>query len=314
MQAGNALQLGTGEKAKRFPFVRRLRETAGACGFLLPNLLGFLAFTLGPVVASLLLSFCKWDLISGPGGISWVGLANYREILHDHDFWYYVYNTLYFMLVIPAAMIGSLVLAILLNQRLPGTTLFRTVFFLPSMCVPVAVFLLWKWMLNTDVGLINRALGAVGIEGPNWLHAPAWARPALMLAGLWMSVGGGNMILYLAGLQGVPRELYEAAELDGAAPLQKFLAITWPMLHPTTFFIFITSLIGGFQGNFEGPYMMTRGGPAGATTTISYYIYNNAFDYFRMGYAAALAWALFLVILIVTLLNWRYIEGKIGYH
>jgi len=173
---------------------------------------------------------------------------------------------------------------------------------------------MWRWLLNSDVGLINRALYAVGVEGPRWLQSPAWSRPALMLAGLWMSIGGANMVLYLAGLQGVPRELYEAADIDGASPAQKFLAVTWPFLTPTTFFIFITSLIGGLQGNFEGPYMMTRGGPAGSTTTIMYYIFSNAFEYFRMGYAAALACVLFVFILIVTLINWRLIEKRIGYH
>ncbi len=292
----------------------RWRDYAGAYAFLLPNIVGFLLFTLGPVVASLLLSFCNWDVITGVKGIRWAGLSNYSTLIHDPEFWYYLYNTVFLMLVIPFSMAGSLGLAILLNQKIRGTTFFRTAFFLPSMCVPVAVFLLWRWILNTDAGLINRALAVVGIQGPNWFHSPFWARSGLMLALFWMSIGGANMVLYLAGLQGVPRELNEAAEIDGASPLQRFFAVTWPSLYPTTFFIFITSLIGAFQGNFEGPYMMTRGGPAGATTTIVYYIYNNAFAFFKMGYAAAIAWVLFILILIVTVLNWRAIEGRIGYH
>ena len=292
----------------------RWRDYAGAYAFLLPNIIGFVAFILGPVIVSLLLSFCDWELITGLEGIRWAGLANYRALMHDPEFWYYLYNTVYLMLVIPFSMAGSLVIAILLNQKMRGTTFFRTVFFLPSMCVPVAVFLLWKWMFNTDAGLINRALETIGIEGPNWLRDPAWARTAIMITLFWMSIGGANMVLYLAGLQGVSRELQEAAEIDGASPLQRFFAVTWPSLHPTTFFIFITSLIGAFQGNFEGPYMMTEGGPAGATTTIVYYIYNNAFAFFKMGYAAAIAWVLFVVILVVTVLNWRLVEGKIGYH
>ncbi len=294
--------------------MRRWKDHAGAYGFLLPNIIGFMAFILGPVVLSLLLSFCRWDLVTGVEGIRWAGLANYRALVHDSEFWYYLYNTIFLMLVIPFSMVGSLLAAILLNQRLRGTTFFRTVFFLPSMCVPVAVFLLWRWMFNADAGLINRLLVAIGIEGPNWLHSPSWARAAIMISLFWMSIGGANMVLYLAGLQGVPRELQEAAEMDGASPAQRFFAVTWPSLHPTTFFIFVTSLIGAFQGNFEGPYMMTGGGPAGATTTIVYYIYNNAFSFFKMGYAAAIAWVLFAVILVVTLLNWRLVEGRIGYH
>jgi len=294
--------------------IARWRDYAGAYAFLVPNILGFLLFTFGPVVGSLFLSFCEWDLITGVQGISWAGAANYARILHDHDFWYYLFNTVFFMLVIPFSMAGSLVLALLLNQKLRGTTFFRTLFFLPSMCVPVAVFLLWRWMLNTDAGLINRILAAIGIRGPDWLRSPMWARSAVMLATFWMSIGGANMVLFLAGLQGVPRELNEAAEIDGATPVQRFFAVTWPSLYPTTFFIFVVSLIGAFQGNFEGPYMMTRGGPAGATTTVVYYIYNNAFAYFKMGYAAAIAWVLFAVILAVTVVNWRIIEGRISYH
>lgn len=292
----------------------RWRDYAGAYMFLLPNIIGFLLFTFGPAVASLLLSLCHWDLITGASGIAWAGLGNYQKLIHDREFWFYLYNTVFLMLVIPFSMGGSLLLAILLNQKLRGIAFFRTAFFLPSMCVPVAVFLLWRWMLNTDAGLINTALAVVGIQGPNWLQSPNWARTGLMLSLFWMSIGGANMILYLAGLQGVSRELGEAAEIDGASPVQRFFAVTWPSLYPTTFFIFITSLIGAFQGNFEGPYMMTKGGPAGATTTIVYYIYNNAFAYFQMGYAAAIAWVLFMVILVVTLLNWRLIEGRIGYH
>lgn len=292
----------------------RWKDYAGAYAFLAPNIVGFLIFTLGPVIASLILSFCNWDVITGVQGIRWAGIENYRNLIHDSEFWFYLFNTVFLMLVIPFSMVGSLVLAILLNQKIRGTTFFRTVFFLPSMCVPVAVFLLWRWMLNADAGLINRILAAIGIQGPNWLHSPTWARVGLMMSLFWMSIGGANMVLYLAGLQGVPKELHEAAEIDGASGVQRFFAITWPSLYPTTFFIFITSLIGAFQGNFEGPYMMTRGGPAGATTTIVYYIYNNAFAFFKMGYAAAIAWVLFIVILAVTVFNWRVIEGRISYH
>lgn len=303
-----------GSRARRIPIASRVKDTLGCYAFLMPNIVGFLAFTLGPVIAAVLLSFCRWDLISGTSGITWVGLSNYRELLHDPEFWHFMSNTMFFMLAVPLSMVGSLLLAIALNQKLTGVTVFRTVFFLPSMCVPVAVYLLWQWIFNGDCGMINRFLAVFGIAGPKWLLTPMLAKCSVMIAGLWMSIGGANMILYLAGLQGVPRDLYEAAEIDGANPVQKFFSVTWPMLTPTTFFVFIMSIIGGLQGNFEGPYMMTKGGPAGATTTIMYYIYNNAFAFFKMGYASAIACVLFAIILIATLINWRFIEGRIGYY
>jgi len=271
--------------------------------FLLPNFLGFLIFTSLPVLASLVLSFFAWDLFTPP---KFVGLHNFSALMKDGAFWYYGYNTVFLMLAIPANMLGSLFLATVMNRKLRGIVIFRTIYFLPTIVAGVGTYILWRWLYNPDYGLINTVLRAVGIAGPEWLQSVTWAKPALMFMGFWTVVGGYNMILYLAALQGVPPELYEAADIDGANGWQKFWAITWPMVSPTTFFIFTMSLIGGLQGGFEQAFVMTRGGPAGATTTVSYYIYNHAFVWNHMGYAAAIAWVLFAAVFVMTLLNWRF--------
>ncbi|MCC6424602.1 MAG: sugar ABC transporter permease [Phycisphaerales bacterium] len=286
--------------------------------YLLPNLTGFAIFVLIPVAAALVLSFFRWDLFHPP---KFVGLDNFIDLLgwrrdaegvihlNDAGFWKYLYNTLYLMLAIPITMFCSLVLAVLLNQKLPGRMFFRSVFFLPNICAGVGLLLLWKFLYNNDFGLINHMLAWVGITGPDWLNSYNWSKPALMIIMIWGSMGGTGMILYLAGLQGIPPELYEAAEIDGANVLHRFRHITIPMLAPTTFFIFITAVIGGFQGGFDMAYILTKGGPDGATTTLSYYIYNHAFEYFNMGYAAALSLVLFALVLFVTMLSWRFGRG-----
>ena len=278
--------------------------------FLLPNLLGFLVFTFVPVLASLALSFFDWDLFTPP---KFAGLHNFGALLKDREFWHYGSNTVFLMLAIPANMMGSLFLAVVMNQKLRGIVVFRTIYFLPSIVAGVGTYLLWRWIYNPDYGFINTLLRAVGLDGPKWLQSIAWAKPALMFMGFWNTVGGNNMILYLAALQGVSPELYEAANIDGANKWQQFWRITWPLVSPTTFFILTMSLIGGFQGGFEQAMVMTGGGPAGATTTISYYIYNHAFLWNHMGYAAAIAWVLFAVVFVGTLLNWR-VGGRIVHY
>jgi multiple sugar transport system permease protein len=290
-------------KRARMALTTKGRVALAGCLFLLPNLLGFLVFTSLPVLASLSLSFFEWDLFTSP---KFVGLHNFAVLMKDRDFWYYAFNTLFLMLAIPVNILGSLLLAIVMNRKLRGIVVFRTIYFLPSIVAGVGTYLLWRWIYNPDYGLINTVLRAVGIEGPKWLQSITWAKPALMFMGFWTVVGGYNMILYLAALQGVSRELYEAADIDGANPWQKFWAITWPLVSPTTFFIFTMSIIGGLQGGFEQALVMTGGGPAGATTTIGYYIYNHAFAWSHMGYAAAIAWVLFAAVFVVTLLNWRF--------
>jgi multiple sugar transport system permease protein len=211
------------------------------------------------------------------------------------------------MMGIPIGMALSLALAVLVNQRLRGTVFFRSVFFLPSVCSGVALLMLWSWLYNPEFGLINQSIRALtGSEGPPWLTHTAWAKPALIIMGLWTNMGGRNMLLYLAALQGIDPTLYEAADIDGAGAWAKFRRITWPMLSPTTFFIFIMSVIGGFQTGFEQAYVMTKGGPAGSTTTLSYYIFTEAFVELNMGYASAIAWFLFLLVFLVTLINWKF--------
>jgi multiple sugar transport system permease protein len=284
-----------------------------AFAFLSPNLLGFLAFELLPVSATVILSLFRWDLFTPP---CFVGLQNFEDLLgftrrdgsmewNDPYFWKYLGNTLFLMLSIPLTMAGALLLAILLNQELRGRNLFRMIFFLPSISGGVGMLLLWRYVLNAEFGLINQGLAFFGIEGPNWLGSYHWAKPSLILISVWAGVGGVGMLIYLAALRGIPRELYEAAQIDGAGPWAKFRNITWPQLAPATFFIFVTSIIGGFQGGFSLAYVLTRGGPDGATTTIDYFIYQHGFEFFNMGYAAAIAVVLFAIVLLATLLQWR---------
>jgi len=285
--------------------------------FILPNALGFAVFTFLPVLACALLSFAEWDGIRPISDARLVGLSNYvatlgwhREngalVANDPRFWQSLYNTVYLMGVIPVSIAGSLLLALLMSSALRGVTVYRAIYFLPVVVPFVAVCLLWKWILNPDYGLINATLALLGIRGPAWLESVAWAKPGLMLMSLWIAVGGYNCVLYLAGLQNIPEELYEAAELDGANWWQRLRHVTWPQLAPTTFFILTMALISGFQGGFTQAYLMTRGGPVGSTTTITYYIFHQAFEVFRMGRAASIAGVLFVLVFGATLLNWRY--------
>ncbi len=293
------------------------KEAMAAYGFLMPNFLGFMLFTSIPVIASLVLSFVEWDLLSAP---RFVGLKNFVSLGRDPYFWKYCLNTIYMMISIPLSMGGSLLLALAMNQKLKGILFFRTVYFLPTLCSGVAIYMLWRLIYNPEFGVLNMAISQFGqivglsLHGPQWLTDEAWAKPALIIMGVWQSVGGYNMILYLAALQGVPRDLYDAAEVDGANPWQKFWAVTWPQISPTTFFIAIMSVIGGFQAGFDPAYIMTGGGPNGSTTTLIYYLFNNAFQWHKMGYAAAIAWVLFIVVFIFTLVQWRFFGKTVHYH
>lgn len=285
--------------------------------FLLPNAAGFLTFTLLPVLAAFLLSFTRWDAVESWRGIHFVGLDNYADILgftrdanglapRDVYFWRYMYNTVFLMLGIPIGMALSFLCALLMNQNLRGITFYRVIYFLPTVCSTVAVAVVWRWIYDADWGLLNQGLQLLGVDNPpRWLQDPSWAKPALILMGLWMGVGGYNCVLYLAGLQNIPQELYEAAELDGANWWHRVRSITWPMLAPTTFFILVMSLISGFQGHFVAIHILTAGGPAGATTNLLYYIYQSAFNHQKMGYACALAMVLFALIFACTMVQWR---------
>jgi len=295
---------------------RTIRGSLGAYAFLAPNFLGFAVFMFIPLVASLCLAFTNWQMLRPE--ISFVGFHNFIRLLGfyrtaegwtagDPQFWHFLWNTVFLMLSIPISMAASLALAILVNQKLRGIVTFRTLFYLPTICAGVAIYMLWKQMYHPDVGMINRFLAFFGVAGPDWLLSTGWAKPALIIMNIWILAGGNNMIIYLAGLQNIPQELYEAADIDGAGRWYKLLHVTWPLLAPTTFFIFTMSMIGGFQGGFDAAFMMTQGGPAGSTTTISYYIFNIAYrGELLMGYGCAIAWVLFVLVFGVTLLNWRY--------
>jgi multiple sugar transport system permease protein len=264
---------------------------------LLPSLIGMFTFVMLPVLSSLVLSFAEWDLI---GELRWIGLDNYVTALSDPTVLGALGHTLLFIAgYLPAVVALALGLALLLNRKLRGRVVFRAVYFVPVVTSWVAVSLIWKWLLNPQYGLVNYGLALVGIKGPGWLFDPSWAMAGIVLTSIWKDVGF-VAVIYLAGLQDIPENLYEAASLDGATPWQRFWTITLPMLAPTTFFVTTISLISSFQV-FDQVWIMTGGGPAGATSVMVEQIYKNAFSYYKMGYASAISWVLFALIFIVTL-------------
>lgn len=277
-----------------------------------PWILGFIVFTAGPMIASAYLSLTRWDLFGSP---QFIGLDNFRKLLEDPLVRQSLKVTLtYAAMSLPLSLLGSMLLAMLLNQAVRGMRWFRTIFYLPSVVSGVAVLVLWMWIFNPEMGLANRMLALIGIQGPKWLADPNWALPSMVVMSLW-GIGGG-MVIYLAGLQGIPRHLYEAAEIDGASGWRQFWHITLPMLSPTIFFNLVMGIIGTFQ-TFGQAYVMTQGGPANSTLFYGYYLYKTAFMDFKMGYASALAWLLFVIIMALTMLvirsssAWVYYEGEV---
>jgi multiple sugar transport system permease protein len=268
--------------------------------FASPWIIGFVLWTLGPMIASLVLAFMDWDLVSPA---RWVGLRNITEMVQDRVLWQALKaTTFYAALSVPLQILFGLGLAMLLNTEVAGIRFYRTAFYLPSVLSGVAVALLWRWLFSPEFGLINLLLSFVGIRGPSWLASEEWALPSLVLMSLW-GVGSGT-IIYLAGLQGIPTDLYEAAEVDGARGWSRFRYITLPLMTPVLFFQLIVGIIAALQ-IFTPALVMTNGGPNNATNFILLYLYRNAFQYFRMGYASAIAWVLFIYILILTLLVFR---------
>jgi multiple sugar transport system permease protein len=293
----------------------RRREVIAAFLFLLPNLLGFAIFMAGPLLTSLGISFVEWNLLAPP---IWLGLENYLHLVTDDDFWTSLWATGYYMLgSVPLSVGIALVMALALNQKIRGITIYRTVYFIPVVSSLIAVALMWRWIYNPTSGILNYMIDGffdllhLPFSAPDWLQSRVWAMPAIILMSVWKGLGY-NMVLFLAGLQGIPRHLYEAAEIDGANDWSKFRNITLPLLTPTTFFIVIISIIGSFQ-IFEQAYIMTQGGPARATVTTVYYIYENGFQWYKMGYASAVAWVLFALILLVTLIQWKYQDRWVFY-
>ena len=284
--------------------------------FLLPWALGFVLLIAGPMLVSLYLSFTNYDIARPP---VLVGPTNYvRAFTLDPQFWPSLAKTFYYALVIvPVGLTCSMLLAILLNQRLPATNVFRTLYFLPHLTPIVATAVVWKVILHPEVGLLNTGLYYIGIQGPGWLSSIEWAIPALMIMALWRGAGGNSMMIFLAGLQGIPNELYEAAAIDGANAWHRFRHVTVPMLSPTVFFNLVLGVIGALQV-FASALVASRGGPAYATWFYALHIYNEAFVNFQMGYAAALAWIFFVIVLIITIVQvrvsgrWVYYAGEGG--
>jgi multiple sugar transport system permease protein len=255
------------------------------------------------MLASFVFSFTDYRIINEP---TWSGLRNYLYAFTKDDlFWSSLRRTFYYIAIsVPLGLTGSLLLAALLNRRLKGETIFRTLFYLPSLTPSVAAAILWRWLLDYRVGLVNYLLSLVGIQGPPWFGSEEWAIPAIILISLWGGVGGGRMIIFLAGLQGVPQELYEVAEIDGAGAWRKFRHITIPMISPVIFFNFVLGIIAAFQV-FTMAYVATKGGPGRATWFFALHLYANAFQFFDMGYACALAWIMFIFLLGFTIVQIR---------
>jgi multiple sugar transport system permease protein len=289
--------------------LRGWRKAAIVSLFLAPSLVPLVMFMVVPMVSSIGLSFLHWDLLNPP---RWIGIDNYRALWHDHEFHRSLLHTLYFIGgYLPIVFVGGLGLALALHQRLRGIAWIRTVYFLPVVTSWVVVALVWKWLLNPQFGLVNFLLSKVGIAGPGWWTSPQWAMPAVILASSWKDLGFA-MVLFLGGLQAIPEEYYEAATVDGAGRWRRFRDVTLPLLAPTSFFVLVISLINNFQV-FDQVWVMTQGGPVGSTSVVVEQIVKNAFSYSRMGYAAAISWVLFGIILLVTLLQFRLQKRWVAY-
>jgi len=282
------------------PNKRRWRDNLEGYLFAAPWLLGLLIWQLGPFAASAWFSLNKWDILTP---MKFLGMNNYAQALSDPRFLQSLRVTVsYVFLALPAQLALALLLAILVNSELPGMYFFRGVFYLPSVAAGVATAVLWRWLLNPQYGLINYLLSRIGIRGPMWLESETWALPSLALMSLWGI--GSTMLIYLAALQSVPQQMQEAAEIDGASAWKRFWHITLPMISSSVFFTLIMGIIGSFQ-IFAQAYVMTQGGPHYATLFYVLYLYQQAFQAFKMGYASALAWILFLIVMLVTLIQLR---------
>ncbi len=319
------IQLGTTQKNKvhngksrdraiRKPKMSKLslKENIWGYIFIAPWIIGFLGLTLGPLVFSLITSFTDYNVTSQ---MHFTGFDNYKRMFTiDPLFWTSLYNTVYFVVFsVPLTTAGAVIVAMLLNQKMKGIKIFRTIYYLPAVLSGVAVYFLWMQLLSPSTGLVNTVLAWFGIDGPAWLFEPEWTKPALVMMKMW-SVGGG-MLLYLAVMQGVPKAMYEAAELDGAGSIRKFFHITLPMITPIIFFDMVTSTIGAFQ-IFQEAYVMTDSGEGGPSNSLLFYnlhMWNNAFEIFDMGYASAMAWVLFVIVMILTFLHFKLSKKWVYY-
>ena len=278
------------------------RKAAVLAGFLAPSLIALLAFSVGPMIGTAWVSLQEWNLLRAP---RYIGLANFRELLHDERFAHALRNTLYYLVgYLPLVTISGLAMALLLHRRLRGRSLFRALYFLPVVTSWVVVALLWKWLLNPRDGLVNHLLGVVGIRGPGWWTDRDWAMPSVIAASVWKDTGF-VMVILLAGLQMIPEQLYEAARIDGAGAWRRLRSVTLPLLTPSLFFVFVISLINGFQV-FDQVWVMTnRAGIGDSATVVVEQIVRNTFDYNRAGYASAQSIVLFALILLITAIQLR---------
>jgi len=286
----------------------RRRDLRDGILFTAPFLLGALLLWVGPMLYSLFLLVQDWNLITPP---EFVGLENFQRLAADPRFAKSFYNTFYYtFFCVPLLLVSAFALALLLNQRIRGIGVYRAVFYLPSITPAVAFAVVWIQILNPDSGLLNQILGFFGVPRIKWLFDPVFTRPAFVLMSMWLV--GAQMVIFLAGLQSVPRELLDAAQIDGANVWQRFRNITVPVISPIFFFNLIIGVIGSFQV-FTNAFIMTRGGPQDATLFLILYIYQNAFQFFRMGYAATIAWVLFVIIMLVTVVQFRFARTWVYY-
>jgi multiple sugar transport system permease protein len=279
-----------------------LAEERAAWLFLAPSLVLFAIFTAIPVISAFFISFTQWNLFNE---VTWVGLGNYLALAGDEIFAKVLGNTAYFVLVsVPVQIVLALLCALVLNRGIKGQTFFRVVYFLPVVTSTIAAALVWAWLFNSNFGLINAGLSLVGVTDlPKWMGSTRWAMPAIIIVSIWQNLGYA-MVLFLAGLQNIGKDVHDAAALDGATGWDRFWHITLPLLSPTTFFVLVISIIGSFQV-FELVLVMTKAGPANATNTLVYYIYQNGFQFYQMGYASAAAMVLFLIVLAFTLVQYK---------
>ena len=294
---------------RRQKFWARMRAISLAYTFLLPSFIGLLAFLLVPIVAVAVISFFNWNLLAGP---RFVGLQNYDILFHSSIVGHSLLVTTYYVLLnIPAQTVLALLLAMLMNKKMRGMGVFRTIYVVPWMATPVAMGIVWQWIFDPQYGALNTFLGLFGVHNITWLSTSQFAMPAIAAVNIWQ-YSGYNMLFFLAGLQSIPEDLYEAASIDGVSRIQSFFHITLPLLRPTTFFVLVTAIIGSFQV-FDTVYVMTQGGPGMATNTISFYIFRQAFVFFHAGYAAALSMVLFGILLVVTLVQVLYFRKRTVY-
>lgn len=312
-EAGVGSETATrGRPSRRFPLSgNRAREAVAGYLFVAPSLLHFLVFTVYLLGMALVMSTWVWDLLTPH---QFRGLYNYKTLLfHDPIFRTAFKNTLvYAALTIVPGMALGLAFALAVNQKIRGISVFRAAYFLPVVVPTVAVAIVFRWLYSPDAGLINELLGFVGIRPHDWLNTSSTALPAIAAMAVWQNLGW-NMTFYLVGLQAIPRQLYEVAELDGAGRWMQFRHVTWPLLTPITFFVLVTTTIDNLQGAFDQVYLMTQGGPGYSTYTNSFYLYKQAFTYFHYGYAAAYGWVIFAVIAVATFLQFKFLSKRINY-